>query len=170
MASVATIPEFEDVDERPKPLEPRTKLEDTEMDITPMIDITFLLLIFFIVSSKMDPSSNVPLPSATTGVAISVKSSIIITVGPGDTADGPAKVYRGDGIVPENAFDSGDLQSQEDAISSYIEDEIANDGRKTHVLIKASRGIKHREVARVTTAVSKPAEIKQIYIAVMEAQ
>ena len=77
MASVTTIPEFEDLDDRPEPLTPRDSIEDTEIDITPMIDITFLLLIFFIVSSKMDPAANVPLPAATTGVVISVKSSII---------------------------------------------------------------------------------------------
>ena len=170
MASVATTPEFEDLDERPKPLVPRGSLEDTEMDITPMIDITFLLLIFFIVSSKMDPSSNVPLPSAVTGGAIAVNSAIIITVGPGDTADGPAIVYKGDGIVPENTFAGGDFLAQEEEISAYVEDAIAEDPLKIYVLIKASKGIKHREVARVQTAVSKSATVQQLYIAVMEVQ
>jgi len=33
-------------------MKPRRALEDTEMDITPMIDIVFLLLIFFVVTSK----------------------------------------------------------------------------------------------------------------------
>ena len=37
---------------------PRRKRDDDEMDITPMIDITFLLLIFFVVASKMDPTQN----------------------------------------------------------------------------------------------------------------
>ena len=170
MASVTTIPEFEDLDERPEPLEPRDSLEDTEMDITPMIDITFLLLIFFIVSSKMDPSANVPLPSATTGVAIAVNNAIIITVGPGDADDAPANVYRGDGIAPENAFTSGDIAAQEEEITAYIEEAVAENPELSFVLIKASRGIKHREVSRVQTAVSKPAEIQQLYIAVMEAQ
>lgn len=36
---------------------PRKKREDDEMDITPMIDITFLLLIFFIVCSTMEKVS-----------------------------------------------------------------------------------------------------------------
>ncbi|MAD81060.1 MAG: biopolymer transporter ExbD [Planctomycetaceae bacterium] len=170
MASVTTIPEFEDVDERPEPLAPREALEDTEMDITPMIDITFLLLIFFIVSSKMDQSTNVPLPPAQTGVAIPVRNSIIITVGPGDAADGPANVYKGDGIKPENAFDKGDMQAQEEEISAFVEDAMAEDPQKTYVLIKAAKGIKHREVARVQTAVSKPAAVQQLHVAVMEAQ
>ena len=43
---------------------PRAKREDEEMDITPMIDITFLLLIFFVVASKMDPSQTGNIPDA----------------------------------------------------------------------------------------------------------
>ena len=170
MASVQTIPEFDDLDERPEGLKPREALEDTEMDITPMIDITFLLLIFFIVSSKMDQSSAVPLPPAKTGVAVPVKNSIIITVGPGDTADGPALVYKGDGIKAENVFADGDLEAQEEEIAAFIEESMADDSRKTYVLIKAAKGIKHREVARVQTAVSKPAAVQQLHVAVLEAQ
>ena len=171
MASVTTVPEFdEDLDERPAPLEPRKSLEDTEMDITPMIDITFLLLIFFIVSSKMDPSANVPLPAAQSGIAIAVNNSIIITMGPGDTDEAPAHVYKGDGIVPENAFTSGDIAAQEEEITAFVEDMLAENPEMNYVLIKASRGIKHRDVARVQTAVGRPAGIDQLYIAVMEAQ
>ena len=172
MASVTTpIPEFEDIEEeRPAPLAPREALEDTEMDITPMIDITFLLLIFFIVSSKMDPSSNVPLPPAVTVVAVPVKNSVIISVGPGDTADAPAKVYKGDGISPENVFPDGDLEAQEDEIAAYVEDQIAENPQLTYVLIKASKGIKYREVSRVQDAVSKPEAVKQLHIAVVEVQ
>ncbi len=172
MASVTTtpIPEFDDVDERPEPLAPREALEDTEMDITPMIDITFLLLIFFIVSSKMDPSSNVPLPPAARGVAVPVKASVIISVGPGDTAESPAKVYKGDGINPENAFPDGDLESQEDEIAAYVEDAMLENPELIYVLIKASKGIKYREVARVQDAVSKPESVKQLHIAVVEIQ
>ena len=172
MASVTTapIPEFDDLDARPEALAPREALEDTEMDITPMIDITFLLLIFFIVSSKMDPSSNVPLPPAETGVAIPVKASVIISVGPGDTAEAPAKVYKGDGINPEFAFPDGDLVAQEEEIAAYVEDAMAEDPTLLYVLIKAAKGIKYREVSRVQDAVSKPESVKQLHIAVVEIQ
>ena len=170
MASVTTIPEFDDVDERPEALKPREALEDTEMDITPMIDITFLLLIFFIVSSKMDQSSNVPLPPAKTGVAVPVKNSVIITVGPGDTAEGSANVYKGDGINPENLFDNSDLEAQEEEIAAFVEDMMAEDPQKTYVLIKAAKGIKYREVSRVQEAVSKPDSVQQLHVGVMEVQ
>jgi len=44
--------------------------DDGELDITPMIDITFLLLAFFVVVSKMDPQQAVDLPRATFGVSV----------------------------------------------------------------------------------------------------
>mgnify|MGYP003325625382 CR=1 FL=1 len=43
----------DDSDDRSPLHLPRKKLEDAEMDITPMIDVTFLLLIFFMVTSTM---------------------------------------------------------------------------------------------------------------------
>ncbi len=49
------------------PLVFRRPLEDAEMDITPMIDITFLLLIFFLVASRLDEDAPVELPTARYG-------------------------------------------------------------------------------------------------------
>ena len=53
------------------------------MDITPMIDITFLLLIFFIVASTMDPTKIGSIPEADNGLAISAKNSAVIIINPG---------------------------------------------------------------------------------------
>ena len=40
------------------------KLADGEMDITPMIDVTFLLLIFFMVASTMQGTPDIDVPPA----------------------------------------------------------------------------------------------------------
>ncbi|MEZ6106307.1 MAG: biopolymer transporter ExbD [Pirellulaceae bacterium] len=37
--------------------------EEPKMDITPMIDVTFLLLIFFIVASRPDPNRVINAPA-----------------------------------------------------------------------------------------------------------
>ena len=42
--------------------------QETELDITPMIDITFLLLIFFLVASTPDLQVEVKLPPARHGL------------------------------------------------------------------------------------------------------
>ena len=54
---------------------PRRKSDDeTDLDITPMIDITFLLLAFFVMVSKMDPQLPVDLPPALNGQTIPDKN------------------------------------------------------------------------------------------------
>ena len=152
---------------RPEAMKARRELEDTEMDITPMIDITFLLLIFFIVASKMDEAANIPLPPAKTGVPIVVEECVIITVGPGDTAD-TAKVYAGDGDAPENLLDSSDISALEMALQEYVEEAVSSDPRKTTVLIKGAKGVKHKHISTTAKAAARVAEITQMAWAVLE--
>ena len=147
----------------------RRALEDTEMDITPMIDIVFLLLIFFVVTSKMEQGASVPLPVAKTGLPIVVKHCVIITVGPGDTDD-LAKVYKGDGDAPENMIDSSDNNALETELQAYVEEQVALDDRKKTVLIKGAKGVKHKHIARTAKAAARVAEITDMAWAVMEVQ
>jgi biopolymer transport protein ExbD len=154
-------------DEALQPLLRSKTYDDSEMDITPMIDITFLLLIFFIVASKMDSSADVSLPPARYGMPVVEKSSVMITLDAGE--NGKAVVYRGNGVNSENLVDSGDLEAQEEEISAYVESELSAGG-KVNVLIKAAKGIKHGEVARIAKAATRPEMAKQLYVAVMEVQ
>jgi biopolymer transport protein ExbD len=48
----------------PPPMEPRGKLEETEMDMTPMVDVTFLLLIFFMVTASFTLQKSLQIPRA----------------------------------------------------------------------------------------------------------
>lgn len=149
-----------DVDEAPLQLGKKPQ-QDNEMDITPMIDITFLLLIFFLVASKMDPNDAVDLPKARHGDAVVAKNSVTIMVSKGSVEQ--AKVARGDGRL----F-SDDLEEQENEIKEYVETEM-DKGDKEHILIKAEKGVKYREVNRVAKAVSLATEEgRPLHIAVME--
>ena len=142
--------------------------DESEMDITPMIDITFLLLIFFIVASKMDPGADVTLPPARYGIPVVEKSSVIITLAAGE--NGKAIVYTSNGANRDQLVPAGDLEAQEEQIAAYVEEEMASDNTKTNVLIKAEKGIKHREVSRITKAATRPESVQQLYVAVMEVQ
>ena len=151
-----------------KPLirRPRT-VEEAEMDITPMIDCTFLLLIFFLVSSKMNADVPIELPKARHGTAVVMKESIILTVA-GEGSD--VKVYKGDGVDEANVIAGGSLVEQEEEIARYVEEQSAmSTPPKTNVLIKAARGVKHREVSRVSKAAGQAA-VEQLYVAVLESQ
>jgi biopolymer transport protein ExbD len=151
------------------PVEPvltrRRKLEEADMDITPMIDMTFLLLIFFIVTSKMGPKAGIELPPARQGVAAVEKNTVILTVGPGDPF---AKVYRGDSTDAKEAFGGATPDDQENQVIAYIESEISKSaGSKKAVLLQAEGGLKHREVARIAKAAGR-AEVENLFVGIVE--
>jgi len=154
-------------DDALQPLLRSKTYDDSEMDITPMIDITFLLLIFFIVASKMDSAADVTLPKARYGMPVVEKSAVMITLAAGE--NGKAVVYTGDGVDAANMVDSGDLEAQEEEVTAYVEKVLAEPG-KDNVLIKAEGSVKTREVDRIAKAATLPEAVQQLYIAVMEVQ
>ena len=141
-----------------------SRREDPEMDITPMIDITFLLLIFFLVASRMTDEAYVQLPTAKNGTAVSSDTSVIVTLakGPGDTAI----LYKGDGAYAETKINTPDIADQQKELAEYIERGLTVDS-KLQVLIKAEEGVRHRDVARVAKAAGN-ATASVMYIAVLE--
>jgi biopolymer transport protein ExbD len=138
--------------------------EDPEMDVTPMIDITFLLLIFFLVASRMTDEAFIKLPTARNGTAVSSDTSVIITLakGPGDNA----LIFKGDGAYVANKLTSNDLNDQQKELEEYIEQGLTLDS-KQQVLIKAEEGVRHRDVARVARAAGE-ATASVMYLAVLE--
>lgn len=147
------------------PIKPRkAPVEDTEMDITPMIDCTFLLLIFFTVTSTPDAQTALNLAPAKYGVGVSIQDSVIISVA--DAGDGkPAQVYLADGKV--GAPLSGANEEQDAKIRQAIEEGLATG--KVNVLIKAEKGVLHRDVSRVATAAGA-VEGVNLNLAVMESK
>ena len=111
-----------------------------------MIDITFLLLIFFLVASKMSRTEQIALPTAVQGSSIVEKDSTILIVkrGSGDVA----AVTRPGG----NPF-SVDIEQQEAEIAEYIAQGL--DQGKTEVIIKSEGSVRYGEVDRIKKAVSQ---------------
>lgn len=147
------------------PFARRARTTDAEMDITPMIDVTFLLLIFFLVCSTTDQQSSVDLPKARYGVGVDRKNSIVITVT--DEGIDTAPVYLADGKI-----DAARLTDGPEEQANLIERAVLRgreDENKENVLIKADRNVAHREVARVIKAVSR-VEGTKIYLAVLESE
>jgi len=152
----------EDTEALPKLL--RRPLVEAEMDITPMIDLTFLLLIFFLVSSTPDKSTVVDLPEANHGIGVSQLNSVIFTIGMGGLNVAP--VYNADGRIPGTEL-SDNLEIRSKQIVEAVEKGFREN--KTDVVIKADRDVAHREVARVIRAASQVEGVK-IHLAVLETQ
>ena len=144
----------------------RRRKDEAELDITPMIDIVFLLLAFFVVVSKMDPTTAVKMPLARYGVAIPDKSAVILVLEESTTDD--PRVYLGKAKREENLA-SGSISDIEDRIADYVAEQLRSDTKKKLVIIKAEREVKTRHVDMVKRAASRSLEEGQsIYIGIEE--
>ncbi|MCH7688428.1 MAG: biopolymer transporter ExbD [Planctomycetes bacterium] len=102
---------------------------EADLDITPMIDVTFLLLIFFMVTSTMQASADLEIPAAKHGVGLeSDKTTVIIVQNPGSEGDVPVIVLENGNEVSLEEVTSEVQQQMQDNISQVI---IKADGRVT---------------------------------------
>lgn len=144
----------------------RMRPPPSDIDITPMIDITFLLLIFFLVAASIARQTPVELPTARYGDAIAAEQSAVITIAAAGTSG--ATIYKGDGIDDQWRLQATDLAAQEDELVKYIQAEFDRYPRKRHVMIKAASNVKHRHIARVSHAAGRSLRDGNLYVAVRE--
>ena len=142
----------------------KRKLDEEEMDITPMIDITFLLLIFFVVCSKMDPSQTGMIPDADNGVAVSAKDSAVIFIVPAGGDKVMVTQLDGTEFSTDEAVQSSEIVEY---ISKELEKSISRD--KNQVMIMGAAEVKVGEVTRIQKIIGDAFEdIQSTYIAVKE--
>jgi biopolymer transport protein TolR len=138
-------PLFESVDEEDLPRRKRGG-QDAELDITPMIDVTFLLLIFFMVTSTMQGQPDQDVPVARYGKGVPTENSTIVRI----IAEGPIG-----GKTPRIILGEGDESEADlDMVRRAVEDAVKDD--RTTVIIKADREVPHgfvQEVARTVNAI-----------------
>lgn len=143
----------------------RKRPQAGELDITPMIDITFLLLIFFIVNSNLQQQTAAQMPQAKHGTTVSSRDSAVITM-TASSAEGRAIVYLSDGISPEARAEENDLNRQEEEITQYIERSFAGTAEgsvpKRHLLIKADGKVPFGEVERVALAATRSGVVDSV--------
>ncbi len=153
--------DIDDIDEDADPVKMSGgRRDDDELDITPMIDITFLLLIFFVVASKMDPTQTGRTPKAEHGTSVSAKDSAVIFVSPG--ADESAVISRLDG----SQF-SKDEETQISELIEYVTDEL--DRGKKQVMIMGDEDVRVNQVTRIQKILGDAFEdLDNTFIAVKE--
>jgi biopolymer transport protein ExbD len=123
----------------------KRKPVEGELDITPMIDVTFLLLIFFMVSSTMQGKPDLDVPPAEHAVGVDALGAAVVTVfAAGSVAESP-RIVLGDVQGPD-----GDLND----VRRYVEEKSREGIRK--FVVKAEGDVPHgvvEEVARVIKGV-----------------
>jgi len=119
-----------------------------------MIDVTFLLLIFFMVTSTMQPNEALDIPTSVHGLGVEANSAILITISAGD----PPLI---------NLVEDKNQTEDPETVGPYVQSRMQQ-GRK-HVIIKAERLVRHGFVQKVTreaNAVTKEFEGARFSIAV----
>jgi biopolymer transport protein ExbD len=146
---------------------PKRDPSEGELDITPMIDIVFLLLAFFVINSKLDPSAALLLPKASYADAIPEKTSVVLVAV--DDQDGYS-IYKGRTMDPSARINAGEPSEQEEEIGRYIEGELSADPTKDAILVKASADIRVRVTELIKRGVDKSdlAKAKKVYFGVKE--
>lgn len=143
--------------------------DDGELDITPMIDITFLLLAFFVVTSKMDPQAAIDLPKASYGEEVPDQASVTLLITREEGSDAYT-IFKGKS--DKNPVSATEPDAQEEEIAAYVEEDLAAHPEKTTILIKAAGNVTTGTVEMVRRAVSTPemAKDRKIYVGVEEEQ
>lgn len=147
----------------------RRKKEDTDLDMTPMIDITFLLLAFFVVVSKMQEAAPLALPYARHGAAVAAKDAIIINIDQ-TSPDDDAMFYLGRAMDAGTGVESTD-EDLEEQIQDYVEAQLSTNDKLKFVLVRAGHAVrmKHISLAKKSAARGFPEESElTIHVAVNE--
>ena len=127
----------------------KRKVEEAELDITPMIDVTFLLLIFFMVTSTMKPTPDKDIPRAVMGKNATIDENTV------------------DVTIRASALSDGDIYMDERAVN--IEQLRADLLQKTaggpfNVMLYAERDVRSGTVGEVEGVIGEVAKDSEVEI------
>jgi biopolymer transport protein ExbD len=126
-------------------LRPRRR-EDVELNITPLIDVVFLLLIFFMVSSTFEKQSQmkITLPEASEKVTNEIPDSVTVEI------DTQGRVF-----VNKKSLVNSQLITIREAIR-----DAAHDMKAPTVIIRADANATHQSVVKVMDAAQQLGLVK----------
>lgn len=121
--------------------------EDMDLDITPMIDVTFLLLIFFMVTSTMQEQVDIKTPTAKHGEGTNLEDSVTISIAAPLTETEEPEIRKGE-------KKGGEVMTLGD-IEPYVTAQLAEGKNKQNIIIKADRDVPHGFVQQVLREVNR---------------
>ena len=117
---------------------------EANFDITAMIDLVFMMNIFFLVTMVTAALEEINLPSSNHCVAADGNESVIVSILESPDEGGAGLVFLGEGSSGEPL---ATLEDQERLIRTAVEEGV--EVKKMTFLIKAERNVSLRDVARV---------------------
>lgn len=121
----------------------KQKPRNDEIDVAPLIDVTFLLLMYFMVQQAINPRGDANVPEARHGVPTDKKTSSVISVKAVKGQKQP-RIILGDTSGEEGSFAT---------IPRYVQNGLKQ--QKHDVIIQAEREVPYGFVQQVLKTVNK---------------
>lgn len=138
----------------------RPDQEPPEFDITAMVDLVFLMNLYFLVTFITVAMGEMNLPSADNVTSLDADSAVVLSLA--RSLDGESvTVYLGDGIKGEPIEDAA---QQEQKVTAAIEEGVAA-GKKA-VLLKAESKVRLADMHRISSLVT--GHDLKLHVAVLE--
>src|SRR5689334_9319531 len=134
-------------------------LEDAHFDVTPLVDLVFMMNIYFLVVWVVTALAEVNLPPAKHVVASDADSMVVLAM---VNKDGQTGVFVGDAGTDPPLTSPAEIDAR---VRRAVEDGAKEN--KEMVLIKAAREVKLRDLAKISSIVTSVSKMK-IRLAVME--
>lgn len=120
---------------------------DEEIDVAPLIDCTFILLMYFIVLQALSPRMDANVPAAEKGTVMKKEQGTVITI----------KINR-DTQQTQIVYGDDNREGTVAGVTAIVEDGLRK--QKKDVIIMADRDVPHGIVQQVLKAASKVDGIK----------
>ncbi|HUY87179.1 MAG TPA: biopolymer transporter ExbD [Pirellulales bacterium] len=134
----------------------RHRGEEAEMDMTPMIDVTFQLLIFFMLTNHLANPAPIDVPEAVYGRGIDAAGRQSIVV------DEQGRYYLGDAVSPENLSPSLDSLAGEVARNASAADHALD------VIVSAHKKAKYARIKQLVERLGKISNLGKVMLGVTE--
>lgn len=134
----------------------RRKHEQAEMDMTPMIDVTFQLLIFFMLTNQLANPAPLPVAQAEYGRGVSPDGKQIILI------DDRGRYFLGDRM--DDKYVSPSL----DALVAEVRGNAANQDGSMDVIVTAHKKSKHVQVRELVDRLGDVPNLGKILLGVEE--
>jgi biopolymer transport protein ExbD len=134
----------------------KRKYDEAEMDMTPMIDVTFQLLIFFMLTNSLANPAPLEVAQAEYGRGVTPEEKQIILV------DQQGQYYLGETAIPEN------LSPSLDALVDEVRSNAANVSAPLEVIVTAHRKSLHKHQRELVDRLSTVPNLGEIRLGVEE--
>lgn len=143
-------------DEAEVPLDDRRRTgqaaEESSVDMTPMIDVVFLLLIYFVVSHQLASRPPIEVPEAKAAEGAPIAEQMILVTRNGEYIFGDSK------DIPPQAID---------AVVNQVREIAKNNGdKKLDVIINAHKDARHADVRAITAEIGEIPNVGNTYVGV----